>query len=71
MLILTNPPASEALYTRISVTVNGIPVKTTAARVSAMPYNTPWPGMQRPLDQTELAPVLSFSSDETVTVSVT
>ena len=71
MLILTNPPASEALYTACSVTVNGIPAKTTAARVSAMPYNTSWPGMQRPIDQTELAPVLSFSSDETVTVTVT
>ena len=71
MLILTNPPASEALYTACSVTVNGIPVKTTAVRVSAMPYNTSWPGMQRPIDQTELAPVLSFSSDEAVTVTVT
>ncbi len=71
MLILTNPPASEALYNRVSVTVNGLPAVTTAARVSAMPYNTPWPGMQRPLDQTELAPVLSFSSDEAVTVTVT
>lgn len=71
MLILTNPPASEALYTRISVSVNGTPVKTPAARVSAMPYNTPWPGMQRPLDQTELAPVLFISADEAVTVTVT
>ena len=71
MLILTNPPASEALYTACSVTVNGIPAKTPAARVSAMPYNTSWPGMQRPIDQTELAPVLSFSADEAVTVTVT
>ena len=71
MLILTNPPASEALYTACSVTVNGIPAKTPAARVSAMPYNTTWPGMQRPIDQTELAPVLSFSADEAVTVTVT
>lgn len=71
MLILTNPPESEALYTKISVTVNGTPAVTTAARVSAMPYNTAWPGQQRPLDQTEMAPVLSFSADEPVTVTVT
>ena len=71
MLILQCPPASEALYTRIAVTVNGTPTVTTAARVSAMPYNTAWPGYQRPLDQTELAPVLAFSADEPVTVTVT
>ena len=71
MLILTSPPASEALYGKISVTVNGIPAATSAARVSAMPYNTVWPGRQRPIDQTELAPVLSFSADEPVTVTVT
>lgn len=71
MLILTSPPASEVLYTACSVTVNGISAKTSAARVSAMPYNTVWPGMQRPIDQTELAPVLSFSADEAVTVTVT
>lgn len=70
MLILTSPPEGEALYAKISVAVNGISVATTAARVSAMPYNTAWPGMQRPLDQTELAPVLSFSADEPVTVTV-
>ncbi len=71
MLILANPPTGEVLYTRVSVTVNGIPAKTPAARVSAMPYNTAWPGYQRPLDQTELAPVLRFSSDAPVTLTVT
>ena len=71
MLILTHPPAEELLYTRIRVTVNGIPSKTPAARVSAMPYNTAWPGCQRPMEQTELAPVLSFSSDGPVSLTVT
>ena len=71
MLVLTNTPASEALYTRISVAVNGIPARTPAVRVSSMPYNTAWPGRQRPFDQTEMAPVLSFSADEPVTVTVT
>ena len=71
MLILTNPPTGEALYSRVTVTVNGVPAATPAVRVSAMPYNTSWPGMQRPLDQTELAPVLSFSADEPVIITIT
>ncbi len=71
MLILTHPPREELLYTHIRVTVNGISTPPPAARVSSMPYNTAWPGMQRPLDQTELAPVLSFSSDAPVTLTVT
>ena len=71
MLILTNPPASEALYTDYTVKVNGIDVSLSAVRVSAMPYNTAWPGYQRPIDQTELASTLSFSSDEPVTITVT
>ena len=71
MLILHHPPVSEALYTACQVAVNGHAAATPAVRVSAMPYNTPWPGCQRPLDQTELAPMVSFSSDAPVTVTVT
>ncbi len=71
MLITRRVPASEALYTHISVTVNGQPVQTPLCRVSAMPYNTPWPGFQRPLDQTEEASFLGFESDGPVTLAVT
>ena len=71
MLVLTNTPVSETLYTRVSVAVNGTPVGMPSVRVSAMPYNTAWPGRQRPPDQTETAPILSFSADEPVTVTVT
>ena len=71
MLILHNPPATEALYTDCAVNLNGRPAMTPVTRVSAMPNNTAWPGHQRPLDQTELAPMLPFEADEPVTVTVT
>ena len=71
MLILTNPPSGEAIYTDCEVKVNGIDAKLTCVRVSSMPYNTAWPGYQRPIDQTELTPLLSFSSDAPVTITVT
>lgn len=70
MLILTHPSNND-IYNPYAVTVNGICADTYKSRVSAMPYNTAWPGRQRPLDQTELCPVLSFSSDESVKISVT
>ena len=71
MLILHSPPKDEKLYTDYKVTVNGISAKLPLCRVSAMPYNTAWPGYQRPLDQTEEAAFLSFESDEAVTLTVT
>ncbi len=71
MFILHHPPKNQLLYTKYAVEVNGLPVKMPAVRVSAMPYNTAWPGHQRPLDQTELAPMLSFSADAPVTITVT
>ena len=71
MLITRRVPASEALYTHMSVTVGGLPVQTPVCRVSAMPYNTPWPGCQRPLDQTEEAAFVGFEADEPITLTVT
>ena len=40
------------------------------ARVSAIPYNTVWPGKQRPLDQTEEAYFVSFDISEKTTLCV-
>ena len=53
-----------------SVYVNGEKAETNFARVSAMPFNTPWPGHQRPLDQTEEASFISFESDDEVYLKV-
>ena len=70
MLILTHPGNND-IYNPYKVKVNGISADTYRSRVSAIPYNTAWPGHQRPLDQTELCPVLSFSSDQKVKIDVT
>ena len=40
------------------------------ARVSAIPYNTVWPGKQRPLDQTEEAYFVSFDMTGKTTLYV-
>jgi len=61
-------PEGEQVCDDFSVALNGEAVCCHAARVSAMPYNTVWPGRQRPLDQTETASFFSFEADETVTV---
>lgn len=70
MLISRHIPVGEALYTDMAVTLNGQPVETPVCRVSAVPYNTPWPGCQRPLDQTEEAAFLGFESDQPVTLHI-
>ena len=48
-------PANEPRMDRFAVTLDGQPAPVSAARVSAVIYNTEWPGHQRPLDQTETA----------------
>ena len=54
-----------------TVTLNGTPCPVRDCRVSAIPFNRPWPGKQRPADQTERAGYVTFSADEPVTVRVT
>ena len=70
MIITRHLPGGEPRFTGITVTLNGIPVDTPLCRVSAFPYNTPWPGRQRPLDQTEEAAFLGFEADEPVTLHI-
>lgn len=71
MLSIPAMPEDEKTFGRYTVTLNGQPAPVWQARVSAMPYNTPWPGHQRPLAQTELAGFCLFRGDEPVEVRVT
>jgi len=53
-----------------AVTLDGKPVEVRACRESRLPFNRPWPGRQRPLDQTERASYLAFEGKGAVTVTV-
>jgi len=70
MVKITNIPADEQISKDFSIKLNGAEANAYVARVSAMPFDTVWPGHQRPLDQTEEAPVLSFAMDEPVDVEL-
>ena len=70
MLHVSQPPLGEAAFDGYTVRINEEPVSAYCARVSAMPYNTVWPGRQRPLEQTETAPFLIVEADEAFTVAV-
>ena len=70
MFRLSRVPESEPVFSRYAVSVNGEAARLSCARVSAMPYNTVWPGRQRPLDQTEIAAFLHIEADEPLRIEV-
>lgn len=53
-----------------TVTVNGEDCQVRECRVSAIPFNRPWPGKQRPYEQSESAAYITFYADEPVTLRV-
>ncbi len=57
--VLPRIPDGEPVSRLYSVTVNGAPAPLWEARVSAVPFNRPWPGRERPVSQTEMAAFLS------------
>ena len=70
MAKLIKIPEGEIVSRLYDITVDGETAQAYEARVSAMPYNTPWPGRERPLDQTELAAFISLESAGAVEFTV-
>lgn len=70
MLQTMNVMDSEIFNEQYEVCLNGNKVDCIKARVSAMPYNTLWPGHQRPIEQTELTSVVSFAGNKELVISV-
>ena len=66
MVGLVRAPESERV--NLGITLNARPADAYRARVSKFPYNTPWPGCERPIDQTEDAYFVSFDTDEPVEI---
>lgn len=66
----TDEVVYKALNTNFEVTLNGLECEVRECRVSAIPYNRPWPGKQRQYNQSESAGFISFMADESVTISV-
>ena len=60
----------KAVNTDFEVTINGSPCEVRSCRVSAVPFNRPWQGFQRSMDQSEEAGFIAFSADETVELRV-
>lgn len=60
----------KLLNTDFDVEINGEACEVRECRVSAIPFNRPWPGKQRPYNQSESAGFISFSADESVELKV-
>ncbi len=60
----------EPLSGDYTVYLNGEEIPVYTCRISQYPFNTVWPGHQRPFDQSEEAAFVNIVSDEPVTLSV-
>ena len=57
-----SPPISKDY----KVFVNGEEIPVYTCRISAYPFNSYWPGHQRPLSQTDLVSFVNLVSDEEI-----
>ena len=63
-------PDGEPISDLYTVSVEGNEIPCYTARVSAIPFNRPWPGMERSLDQTEMAAFVTLQSDTAVALAI-
>ena len=61
---------TDDLSSDFSVSLNGKEIPCYTCRISKHPFNRPWPGHQRELEQTELASFVNIVADEEVSLSV-
>lgn len=71
MFRIARMPDGEPVFEKYAVKVNAEAAVLHCARVSKMPYDTVWPGCQRPLNQTEIASFLHIEADEPLHIEVT
>ncbi|MGN1121852.1 MAG: hypothetical protein ACI4RV_05760 [Eubacteriales bacterium] len=69
-LHIPNVPAGEIISRDFTVTVNNEVLPVRSLRVTAIPFNTWWPGHQRPTEQTEFASYADFSFSGSVSVEI-
>lgn len=61
---------SEEYNSKYKITLNGQDCFINPARVSKYPFNMPWNGHQRKIEQTEINGFISFSADEEVDIVI-
>ncbi len=60
----------EPISKDYTVFVNGKEIPVYTCRISKIPFNRPWPGHQREVNQTEIVSFVNIVSDETVDIRV-
>lgn len=70
MLKIYPIPEETKKCNHFAVKINGQPIEAYSCTVSAIPFNTPWPGHQRPIDQAEEASFIYFDTDEVVNIEL-
>lgn len=64
-------PVDEPVFDQYNVCVDGIPVPLYQLHVSKEPFNRFWPGHERPIEQSELAAMLTFDMIAPVDITLT
>lgn len=60
----------EQISKDYKVYINGTEIPVYTCRISKFPFNRPWPGHQREINQTEIASFVNIVSDEEISIEV-